>query len=946
MADLLMIGLGVDTRRLRDGERALGSLQQAGNRTEAALGRMAATLASAFAVDKIANYADEYISLSNKIKLVTNSAEGLAQGIDNIHKISQNSLQGLSATGDVYFKISQNADKLGLSVTDVSRITETFTKTLAISGASTQGAEAAILQFGQALASGVIRGDEFNSVAENAPAAMDAFARALDVPKGALRAMAAEGKLTSEILIQALKEQSQAVDELFGKTETTMAQGFQQIKNSAILLTGKINEATGASKNIVSALTSFANLMDGLNVSDNAEKIGQAFDYAFKAAQIFVGLKVTGFVSNMALSAKATVANMIAQQSLKNETIALSTANVSATGIAARRAEAEAALTMQELAKARAISATTLATYNALVADAERARLDAVLAAGTAHATAAELQRTVALDRVALAQEQVTITANAEAAAVARATAAASANTAATVAQTEAQLALAAAASRTTGVLAALGGPLGAVITLLGVAATAWFVFGDNAEKASDKSKEAIDKIRNNLDVTDDDARSLAKALNDVNKNIESTLENVRSANMGSNERLKANLENELQGLYKQKKDIEDAIDRFEFNRTVDQLIANPDVQQGVAAQMLKDKEKQIEAEKEAKKAKEEEARAAEQLKNRYNDLILSQKEQIDLWGDDTELAKINFDLKNTELSKLLPKEKELLRIQASKIDALKAEDKAKTQQKEVDSFMAQQAQELDALRQSFATKNEIVNQAYLQREAIIQRGIARGAILENEAAILRKQNEQQAADERVAIAKEEADRKRQIELDRLSAMSQLFGNLATLMQTENRKLFEIGKAAAIAQAIVNTATAITNALAVPPFPLGLALATTAGVAGSVQIATIQNQKFSGARAMGGDVQAGNSYLVGERGPEIITMGGNGHVTPNHKLGGDTKVTIVNQTTGKIDKVEERRMPDGELILTILETVAAQTLDPNSKISRNQAAAFGLQRRR
>ena len=60
---------------------------------------------------------------------------------------------------------------------------------------------------------------------------------------------------------------------------------------------------------------------------------------------------------------------------------------------------------------------------------------------------------------------------------------------------------------------------------------------------------------------------------------------------------------------------------------------------------------------------------------------------------------------------------------------------------------------------------------------------------------------------------------------------------------------------------------------------------------------------------MGGDVQTGNSYLVGERGAEIITMGGNGHLTPNHKLGGDTKATIVNQTTGKIDKVEERRMP-------------------------------------
>ena len=184
---------------------------------------------------------------------------------------------------------------------------------------------------------------------------------------------------------------------------------------------------------------------------------------------------------------------------------------------------------------------------------------------------------------------------------------------------------------------------MGCCYNIIGGGCYSLVCFGDNAEKATDKSKEAIDKIRNNLDVTDDDARSLAKALNDVNKNIESTLENVRSANIGSNERLKANLENELQGLYKQKKDIEDAIDRFEFNRTVDQLIANPDVQQGVAAQMLKDKEKQIEAEKEAKKAKEEEARAAEQLKNHYNDLILSQKEQIDLWGNDTELAKLTL---------------------------------------------------------------------------------------------------------------------------------------------------------------------------------------------------------------------------------------------------------------------------------------------------------------
>ena len=99
---------------------------------------------------------------------------------------------------------------------------------------------------------------------------------------------------------------------------------------------------------------------------------------------------------------------------------------------------------------------------------------------------------------------------------------------------------------------------------------------------------------------------------------------------------------------------------------------------------------------------------------------MLSAKERVDLLGNESELAKLNFDLQNTELSKLLPEQKELLRIQYAKIDALKAEEEAKAQQQEVDSFMAQQAQELDALRQSYATKNEIAYQAYLQREAII----------------------------------------------------------------------------------------------------------------------------------------------------------------------------------------------------------------------------------
>jgi len=940
-----MIGLGIDTRRLRDGERALGRLQQAGNKAENALGRMASMLASAFAVSKIIEYADAYTNLQNRLKLVTDSTEALGQATQNVIDIAQNSRQALGATGDLYFKVAQNAGRLGLSVSDVSRVTETFNKALALGGATTQEAETSIRQFSQAMGAGALRGDEFNAMAENAPAVLDALARALDVTKGELRKLGSEGALSSEILVQALKEQSVEVDKAFAKTESTIGQGFTDLKNSAIVFAGKINESTESSKGFVSIMSKASDFMDSLDIDENAKLIGDAFGYAYKAALVFAGIKLTGFVSGMALSLAATLKTLAAEEALRLETLALTTANNAATGVAVRRAAAEKVLALEELGRARATSATVLATLNATVADAERAAMDARLAAGTQYATAAELQRTIALQRVAAAQSAVVVASNAEAVAVSRATLAAEANTVATTAQTIAQAELAAATNAAnvanraaTGIVAGLGGPLGAAITLLGVAATAWFVFGDNAEKAADKSKEAIDKINKNLTVSDDELQILAKSLSVVESQIQSTMESSRSASLSSNERIKASIQSDLDKLIAQKKTLESAIETATFNRTVDDLLANP-AESGVAKEMLEASRKKAEADKIAKKSAEDATKKAEQLKSQYDALSLSQLEQIQLWGKDTGLAKLNFDLKYTNLSKLGQKEKDNLILQQKKIDALQAEKDLAAQQTEVDSFMAGQAQELDALRAQYATENEVIAQGYRSRQAIIDEALGREKISKDEARVLSKKNERQVIDE-----------KRQLEVQKLGVLSQGFGNIATLMQSENRKLFEIGKAAALAQAFVNTATAITNALAVQPYPLGLALAATAGVAGAVQIAAIQNQQISGARAMGGNVQGGKSYLVGERGAEVITMGGNGHVTPNHKLGGgDSKITIVNQTTGRIDSVEEKTMPDGERILIIQQArdlIAAEMRDPNSKTSRSMQSSLTVQRRR
>lgn len=777
--DLLMIGLGIDTRRLRDGERALGRLQQAGNKAENALGRMASMLASAFAVSKIIEYADSYTNLQNRLKLVTDSTEALAQATQNVIDIAQNSRQALGATGDLYFKISQNAEKLGLSVADVSQVTETFGKTLALSGAGTQQAEAAILQFSQALASGVIRGDEFNSVAENAPAAMDAFSRALGVTKGELRKLAHDGALTADILIQALKEQSEEVDKAFGKTESTISQAFTNLKNNVIVFVGQLNEATESSKGFVSTLEGLSNWLES----------GQPFE------DIIYQTKIWGYAFDDLSYATRLLNEELKSMGVDSDSI------------------------LSKIGK----SLKTLPTD---------------------------------------------------------------------------------------------------FTVLVRIAAAEWRKFSDTVAEGmiihSDRRKEIDDAY----------TKSIANILGE------------RDARLAASQAAVKAIQDERMA---RKQSIADR----ELSDYMD-MLAKPDSKS--AKDLLESSRKKAEADKLAKKAAEDTAKKAEQLKSQYHDLSLAQLEQIQLWGKDTGLAKLNFDLKYTNLSKLGQKEKDNLILQQKKIDALQAEKDLAAQQTEVDSFMAGQAQELDALRNSYATKNEIVYRAYLAREAIIQRAEARGSVLEAEAAQLRNDNEKQLSDERVAIAKEEADKKKELDDQRLNATGQLFGNIATLMQTENRKLFEIGKAAAIAQAIVNTATAITNALAVPPYPLGLALASTAGIAGAVQIAAIQNQQISGARAMGGNVQGGKSYLVGERGAEVITMGGNGHVTPNHKLGGgDSKITIVNQTTGRIDNVEEKTMPDGERILIIQQArdlIAAEMRDPNSKTSRSMQSSLTVQRRR
>ncbi|VVP90010.1 hypothetical protein PS918_03141 [Pseudomonas fluorescens] len=230
-----------------------------------ALKATAGLLGAAFSVREVAAAADEYANLTNRLRLVTEGAVQLAAAQEAVFSSAQASRQSLETTASVYQRVAQNGKQLGLSFADVASITETIAKSVALSGASAQAAEAALTQFGQALASGALRGDELNSIMEQTPALAQTIARGLGVSVGQLRAMGAEGELTSEKLIKALTGQKAAVDELATTMQVTGSQALTAFGNSLTQAIGKLDEAAGASNKFAGAILSMSLALDGFS---------------------------------------------------------------------------------------------------------------------------------------------------------------------------------------------------------------------------------------------------------------------------------------------------------------------------------------------------------------------------------------------------------------------------------------------------------------------------------------------------------------------------------------------------------------------------------------------------------------------------------------------------------------------------------------------------------
>lgn len=225
------------------------------------LGRFGQLAAGLFSVDlarRAVNFADSYANIQARLELAAGSQERYRAAQERVFEIAQRTYTSLDSTAALYGKMQSATDQLGRSQETALRTTELINKTFQISGTEAGAASAAINQLAQGLGAGALRGDEFNSVMEQAPRLADALAKGLNVGRAELRAMANDGKLTADVIINALESQGLAIDKEFEKLPLTAARAWQQLENTTLRALGRINEQTSTTQALGQAIQGLA----------------------------------------------------------------------------------------------------------------------------------------------------------------------------------------------------------------------------------------------------------------------------------------------------------------------------------------------------------------------------------------------------------------------------------------------------------------------------------------------------------------------------------------------------------------------------------------------------------------------------------------------------------------------------------------------------------------
>lgn len=339
-------------------ERSIGSMQ----RTMSNLSNVARGLFAALSIQQVGQYADAWTDLNNKVSNSIRTGETQVEVMQRIFDISQATQSSLNGTATLYARLERGTRLYNTSAADLVRLTTIINQGFAVSGATAQEAENAIIQLSQGLAAGALRGEEYNSVAEQGSRLTNALADSLGVSIGQLRAMAAQGKLTTDVVVKGLLSQGDVIGKEFEKTTVTISKGMQVAQNN-------ITKFFGENATVKSFAAGFRDSI--ITVSENLESLGMAL---IGAAAIMGGR----FVGALAMASAAKMQSAIASLQQANAARQLAKDELGAASAVQRRAVVEKEAAIAERTRAEQTLATLRATNAATVA--EVANADAQIA--------------------------------------------------------------------------------------------------------------------------------------------------------------------------------------------------------------------------------------------------------------------------------------------------------------------------------------------------------------------------------------------------------------------------------------------------------------------------------------------------------------------------------------------------------------------------------------
>lgn len=252
------------------------------------LGKAVKAGAMLLVAKEVGGLADQFTNFQNRLRAITTDEANVAQLTDTLYGVAQRTRSEWQAVTEVFVRTSGALKGLGYSQGEVIDFTETLTKTVKMSGASSIEANNAMIQLSQGLASGTLRGDELRSVLEQLPTVADVISKSLGVTRGQLRQMGMEGKITTTQIIKAFQESKKEIDANFGRTVPTIAEQFVMLKNTVVRAIGELMPVLGP---VIDALATIIKLLGdvigvaakamgalGEAVGDMAHDLGVALD--------------------------------------------------------------------------------------------------------------------------------------------------------------------------------------------------------------------------------------------------------------------------------------------------------------------------------------------------------------------------------------------------------------------------------------------------------------------------------------------------------------------------------------------------------------------------------------------------------------------------------------------------------------------------------------------